>query len=347
MVNLLSISSLLFSLTTFNSTKIFRYDFSNTAELSSYCSINESTGQISYGLSTLKVGEYYENGSYVQYSSVLRFTFPSFSENDIENAALTMNWQSGSTGSIDVEFKVGEVGFDNTSWMSVSSVSKTGNQYTVSLKNALLFALFYEENVMYVRLSRESGGVSLQGDSANMPFVSVSTTQSPSSSTYGCATPFQQIIDNGHIPAPDDIYYFNCYGYAIDIRRPILLSEYTSYYGYPASNYAVEQSLIPYMIRQMKAKYDVNTRRIDSYVAPIFPFERRIAFRVGLSTNSFHFLRQLSNGDWAYKNGTHSSTLLCGAGLSPETYDWGNAYDSDVFYFAVNNNGGTTYYEAF
>ena len=110
----------------------------------------------------------------------------------------------------------------------------------------------------------------------------------------------------------------------------------------------IASDLIPFLINQMKTRYDVNARTIDMYNSAIYPFERRIAFRYELSGSDFHFMRETSDGRWAEKKGSNkSNSTVFSLGLTPEDNIWDAKYTSSTFYFAINNNGGNFDYAAF
>lgn len=83
----------------------------------------------------------------------------------------------------------------------------------------------------------------------------------------------------------------------------------------------------------------------------VFSLERRIAFKMELGTVHYRFLRQTNSGTWESKNGTGSQSAELPSGITPENPSaWntgGSTFDSDVIYFAINNNGESQYYEAF
>ena len=337
MINILNTTCLLFEIIQFNPSVNLKYRLTNSDYEECYRSFNSTSGIMVSGSGQLKVGEFYENGAYVSYYSVLRFTFPTFNILDISIASLALNKLSGSGSTLYFSFKRGEVGFSNSDWTYFSSANLTGNSYNTSIIVPLSNAILYGENVVYIKIfATGSGSATLTGDSSpyNCPTVTINTSQPMSAATYGCAPSYTQRNDYNSTTK------YNCFGYAIDINLPITLVDDYDFVSTITTDQLVEDSMLPYLIRRMKAYYDVNARLIDSYDSPIYSFERRIAFRKSLSTFGFHFMRQCSDGTWAEKNGYPSNTNHFSNGITPEDNIWGSNYDSSVYYFAVNNNGG-------
>jgi hypothetical protein len=82
-------------------------------------------------------------------------------------------------------------------------------------------------------------------------------------------------------------------------------------------------------------------RKIAGYTSPILACERRVAARFEYATwlEDFHWLRQISNGQWESKNGENQSLLLDGS-INPENYSWPSSFNSGVCHFAVSATKG-------
>ena len=84
------------------------------------------------------------------------------------------------------------------------------------------------------------------------------------------------------------------------------------------------------------------TCRLVSQTEVLRRDEYRIAMRVGnwaLSQDHYHFMVQLSNGQWAHKQGGNASEIKP-ANFNPATGDWvlllPLKYNSKTLFFAVN-----------
>ncbi len=355
MLNLGGVLILLFQFSTPNNNSKFTYTFSNSTDISTFCSVNETLSDIDLDPGTIKIGEFYEDNEYVQYSSIFKFSFPTFNTNNIQSATFTISKSSGSISSLNVYYAIGDVSFSNTSWTYFNSASLQGNSYSISIKDIMTSAIStYSENVIYLKLSNPYACGYLIGDSNySLPKVVLYTSETPTSNTYGCATQYYYVNDRdytGHYGC-HEYYPFNCFGYAIDIWDLVYMSRYMNILSI-TTNEEIINDMIPMMINVSKNVYDVNMRQIDSYDSPIFPFERRIAFRKALNYGDCHFMRETSDGRWAEKKRDIGDTRICNYGETPETINWiinnnQQIYDSDIFYFAVNNNGGHQNYVKF
>lgn len=351
MINLISTVSLLVNVLLYNSYTVFKYRLVNTSNEQTYCSVNQTTGSIVNGEGTLKVGEYYENSTYCHYYSVLEFRFPSFDDSVIDSASFTVNKSSGSASSINVYYTFDPLGFESVSWTYLTTSSLSGNWYSVDIYDLFYASIHYLNlNCIYFKLDVSgTSNVTLLGDStvSSAPCFTIITHQTPASNTHGCASYYQQYDDFHFAYHENSNLLTNCYGYATNIRQCIYLTEATENLAPLNTDQDIEDKLIPYLINQMKSHYDINARLIDSYDSPIFPFERRIAFRKELSGIGFHFMRETSDGRWCSKNGAPSYSTVLDTGLTPDDEVWNDQFDSNTYYFAINNNGGSQFNYAF
>lgn len=308
MLNLLQVSVLLFQFSTPNNNFKFVYKISNSDKYTGFCTINTDNNGINEDPNVLKIGEFYENNDYVEYYSVLRFTLPQFDSQSISSANITFNKSSGYLSSFAVSYAIGSVSFSNTNWTYLSTASLTGNSYIFSVKNPIQSALQLSCNTIYLKLSSPGGPLNLIGDStSSMPSLTLYTTESPSTNTYGCASPYVEVSDlisypdlfPGHNCKP-----FDCFGYAINIWDDVSVCSYVNNINNNVTtNQGVEQYILPTIVNIVKNLYDINIRHIPYIDSPIYSFERRIAYRYGFTIRDSHFMRETSNGQWAEKNG--------------------------------------------
>lgn len=356
MLNLLQVSILLFQFSTPNTNYKFVYKISNSDKYKGFATVNVINNNLNVDddPNILKIGEFYENGYYVDYYSVLRFSLPSFNSQSLSTANLTFNKSSGYLSSLEISYAIGNLSFSNTSWTFLTTAYLTGNSYTFSVKNIVQSGLQSGVNTFYIKLSSSVSYVNLIGDALyDMPSLTIYTSESPSSNTYGCASTYTQVSDMempSSIPNHNN-QVFNCFGYAIDEWSDITISNYVNNMNNITTDEGVIQYVIPKVIDIMKNRFDVNARLISSLNSPIYNFERRIAFRQRFGSGVFHFLRETSNSQWAEKMGPTSISHLLDEGVNPDNFSWyydsQKYYDSDTYYFAINNNGDSNDYVAF
>ena len=146
---------------------------------------------------------------------------------------------------------------------------------------------------------------------------------------YGSAEPY----------TPMSGWWFNCFSYAVGYYDDWLEPYDNGYpYSYPANQYYYETVYIPYAMSTMGA-YNIAVRIINNILSPVYPYERRIAYRIGnFNTgyfSDFHFMKQHNDGSWSHKPG-QTPTILLGTGLTPNDVSWGiYNYNSPITYFAI------------
>lgn len=351
------ITGLLFSLLVSNQYVVSSYYLHNSENYKSmyiYKYINNAWTSDS-DFSNIRVGYYTQSGNSVMAECVLRYRFPSYNYQSISSAKLTTFKYSGSA-TIKVGYSYSH-DFNNnptlTNWTYLGNLSQEGNNYTLPITQQLKNAIQYQQQDIYFRLYVEySGGNMTIGGNANTainnPGFIVNYSEVPSYNTYGSATAFSSIdfstYDNEYDKA-------NCYGYALNGRYVHLC--YTLFNGncFPVNN--ITQGLNN-IINNSKVVFNAELRLIDSYTSPIFPYERRIAFRYNNLQNnyilgSYHFIRQTNDGYWESVDGTDNPTYHH-TYYNPENFDWGapfahsGKYNSDIYYFAVTDLGGHDYY---
>lgn len=344
MINLLTACCLLFDVLQYSTSSTFKYRLTNSPDEWTYCSVNSSTSEVSYN-STLKVGEYYENGSYQNYYSVLKYTFPHHTFSSGSTASLTFNKVSGSASPIYFLYQVNDNGIDYSGWSYLGSANLTGNSYTISFSTIFSNAISNNKHTIYfLAYNNSSANATLAGDSSpnTGPTVTIITSETPGGTSYGCAPVYSVLNDTvSSWTGP----HFNCLGYALGIKYVITMVDDSSFLSSITTNQEVEDDFLPYLVSRFKAYYDVNARIIDSYDSPIYPFERRIAVRKALSSVGFHFMRQFAGGIWAEKMGDAGITNCFDEGTTPDDAIWSSDYNSNTYYLAINNNGTSETYE--
>ncbi|MBE6142025.1 MAG: hypothetical protein E7175_04230 [Erysipelotrichaceae bacterium] len=349
MLNLITVTGLLFSTYVSNSFTTFSSHFTNSTNLTTFANYYSENGIVTRvdDPTDMKVGTFGNKN----YSAVIRLYLPNLDYQKIGSASLELFKQSGYSGTIKIAYKYG---FDwsgsglNNGWNYYTNLSFQGNSFYASVKSIVedLCQTSYYQSVffkLYYENSNYSTVFGNNSSSSYRPKINITYNDVPTYNHYGNATTYY---------SGSNMQFYNetnCYGYAINAynnNNNVLGLFYGITETYTNEN--INTIFIPRLINHSKNIFNVNVREINSYNAPIFPFERRIAFRavIGGNYGSYHFIKEHSDGSWSGKDGEGNfpGTYIS----SIQSYNWENyMYNSDVHYFAVSSLGDIPQYYVF
>lgn len=282
------------------------------------------------------------------YSCYLKISFPKFEE--IENLSLFLTKKSGDIQRLETSYYIYDLDFTQevyTATGRVPIVYSTTNDFKIDLTEAANAALINNQNWFIIQLSmsysKGYGEFYCDEDSQYSPFITILSTDTPTSNTYGSALDYQIInastdtIINGASTQYD--FQRNCYSYACNLDTKYSTVPALDYfYGYTYSDQLFESSISDNIISGTIG-YGIGCRRIESHDAAIYNFEYRVAMRMKYNSygiiQGYHFMRQCSDGAWSDKLPT--APTIKRIDFNPTTDDWGNGYDSKTIYFAVTH----------
>lgn len=169
----------------------------------------------------------------------------------------------------------------------------------------------------------------LQNYCNSISFDSAAT--SSNSTYYGSAQPYVSFSNES----------INCFGYAIEKD---VWGEIDFFYACTAIDLSMFYGRVVNAVIQSASGYGVTLRYLDSLNTQIYSNERRIAFRIRMTNNTyggFHFMKQHSDGSWGHKMGSLDNAQYNTAYNNTPDYDsawWYSStlyYDSPTLYYAV------------
>ena len=310
-----------------------------------YIEMSDTTYGQSYladcNTNTCKIG--YENMSMGNvrftrfHNPTICVSVPAYSTSDINYVQFDVKKASGTISWVSAYYYVDDDGvFTSEDYNSRSLIGYfrlNDSTFNIDVTEAVKEARRNYETNLFICLSTTmqyggSGELYVTGDSSTTsPLTIIDSNAEVSESNYG---PF---VYSQIYPGDTNNQYINCYGYALGLS----IDGYFSYFSGETYSDELYCKIIRNLSQDMVNK-GIHPRLIDSYDSPIYYFERRIAFRVGINDGiieDFHFMKQCWNGQWCDKMRTSTSTLYP-SGENPETIEWNSLYSSDTIYFAIS-----------
>lgn len=271
------------------------------------------------------------------HNPVICVSVPAYSVTDIENVSLNVKRISGNIPCVSAYYILDNDGMltteDYYSKNFIGFFNVVDSTFSIDITEAVKNARRSYETNIYISLSSTGqyggyGELYVSNDqSANSPKTIIESSAAVSENNYG------SFVYNQIYPGDINTQSINCYGYALGLN---IDASFSFFSGEEYSN-ETYCNIIKNLTKDM-VKRGVHPRIIESYDSPIFSFERRIAFRVGIKNGKitdFHFMKQCWNGQWCDKMRTSTSTLYP-EGENPETIQWQTLYSSEIIYFAIS-----------
>lgn len=272
------------------------------------------------------------------HNPVICVSVPAYSVTDIENVSLNVNRISGNIPCVSAYYILDNDGMltteDYYSKNFIGFFNVVDSTFSIDITEAVKNARRSYETNIYISLSSTGqyggyGELYVSNDqSSNSPKTIIKSSAEVSESNYGFFG--YSLIVPGKDQGSEDI---NCYGYALNLDRResfehCYLDEFSE---------EVYCQIIMNLTKDM-VQLGYHPRIIDSYNSPIYFFERRIAFRVGIVNGrvvGYHFMKQCIDSSWCEKFPENVSTNYP-IGENPETIQWQQMYSTETVYFAIS-----------
>ena len=301
--------------------------------------ITVGSSAIDDGDTSFSIGRTAYFGQTEEFKGVYQISLPDIDYRALTSATLSIRgFASGNLNSLN---------FYETpaAYSSITGVTSQTQTYigSAAISATKLFSLDFTSSA-YSHLSVEGSEkiVLIAAGSTNNAVRSVYTVEStphpnaafvydaPSVTGPGAAPNYEYVSNSG----------INCWAYALSCfsgNTWITFGSSIIQPGDPINQTVLENSIIP-TIKTTTGGRGFHIRRISARTSAIYSYERRIAFRIGYWDDvfsDFHFMKQISNGNWAHKYGPENSEEFTG-GHNPDMEIWGDICDGPVVYFAVS-----------
>lgn len=310
-----------------------------------YIEISDTTYGQSYlsdcNNSTCKIGYENMNMGNVRFTRfhnpIICVSVPSFPISSINNVQLDVKKASGTISWVGAYYFVDDDGVltseDYSSRNLIGYFRLNDSTFSIDITDAVKSARQIYKNNVYICLSTTmqyggSGELYINGDTVTTcPLTTIDSNEEVSESNYG------QFKYSELVPGINNSEQINCYGYALDLSTS---ETFEYFYGSEYSD-EIYCEIIKNLLKDM-VKRDFHPRMIESHDSPIYPFERRIAFRIGIRNGiikGYHFMKQCDKGQWCEKY-PDSISHIYPLGDNPETIEWNELYSSHTIYFAIS-----------
>ena len=306
-------------------------------------SYNEITDCYKVGYESFDVPNAYHSDR--DYFTFLKISFPLYP--GFQSGKLILTLKTGTIQNLESLYYYSDLDYSNTNYQNdgylpLSTISS--NSFEINISSAINNCISRYQNYFYLRLGRSySGGYGefYTTDNNNYgPKIELFYDSQPQTNTNGDSSSYDPITRYNN----SSLINYNCFAYAVDVfpqDTPILrLENYGEHEIY--SNSRLESSINAVISSCLK--YNVFPRKLDSYNSPIFPTERRIAFKLVIkkadnTIYSYHFLKQHSDGYWSDKypesettlwNTTNPDTITSDSHINSNIYSY-----SQAVYFAI------------
>jgi hypothetical protein len=293
------------------------------------------TNTITVGKSAIvAINEFGENYNPV-YKGVYELTLPDIDPSKIIEAGLVLTRGSGVLSQISA-CEITNLSYDYVNGQSSLEISYSassailGNKFTLDLTSSVSESLESGSNCLTLLLAgtEDYKLANIKSvESANYPPLFYVRYDNIGTSRYGAATSYVAMNDAS----------VNCFGYAAGVND--WLTYDTSLYYISITEQTYYYSIVPAVMDEL-SEQNIESRALSTINSPIYPDERRIAFRVGNYEthifSDFHFMREHDDGTWSHKPGSTNSIHL-NTGLNPDNVSWSNTivYNSPIIYFAI------------